>query len=312
MKSFLYKIIKFTVLVLIILWLGILFIPDKSVQSSILAAYPTKHQLLKKTTQKKIILLGGSNLSFGIDSKQIEKVLKKPVINMGIHAGVGLKFMINDIKPYISEGDTVILVPEYEHFYTDNFYGEMELISVLFDIEPQSKKTIDKDQWIHLLKYLPTYSAKKIKNFLPYILKNKEEPVSIYHKNSFNENGDAYLHWSLPNQTYLPAIKNKGDENVNREVINQIVELKKYIQRKQATLFIFPPVIDETSYNNQEYIINKINTELTDNQLSFVSNPINYKYTNQLFFNSYYHLNKTGVDKRTQQLINDLLNLKVE
>jgi hypothetical protein len=312
MKSFLSKIIKFTFLVFIILCLGILFIPDKSVQSSILGAYPTKHELLKQTTRKKIILLGGSNLSFGIDSKQIETALKKPVINMGIHAGVGLEFMINDIKPYISAGDTVIVVPEYEHFYTDNFYGEMELISVLFDIEPQSKKTINKEQWIPLLKYLPTYSAKKIKNFLPSVLKNKEEPVSIYHKNSFNENGDAYLHWSLPNQTYLPAVKNKGNETVNKEVITQLLDLKKYIRSKQATLLIFPPVIDETSYNNQEYIINKINTELADNQLIFVSNPINYKYKNQLFFNSYYHLNKTGVDKRTQQLINDLLNLKVE
>jgi hypothetical protein len=312
MKSFLSKIIKFTFLVVIILWIGILYIPDKSVQSSILGAYPTKHELLKQTASKKIILLGGSNLSFGIDSKQIETALKKPVINMGIHAGVGLEFMINDIKPYISEGDTVILVPEYEHFYTDNFHGEMELISVLFDIEPQSKKIINKDQWLHLLKYLPTYSAKKIKNLIPSILKNKEEPISIYHKNSFNKNGDAYLHWLLPNQNYLSAIKNKGNESVNKEVITQLLDLKKYIQSKQATLLIFPPVIDETSYNNQEYIINKINTELADNQLIFVSNPINYKYKNQLFFNSYYHLNKTGVDKRTQQLINDLLNLKGE
>lgn len=312
MKSFLLKILKFTFLLLIVLWLGILFIPDKNVQSSILGAYPTKHQLLKQTPEKKIILLGGSNLSFGIDSKQIEKVFNKPVINMGIHAGVGLEFMINDIKPYISEGDTIILIPEYEHFYTDNFYGEMELISVLFDIEPQSKKIINKNQWTHLFKYLPTYSAKKIKNFIPSVLKNKEEPISIYHKESFNENGDAYLHWTLPNQAYLPAVKNKGNETVNKVVINQLLDLKKHVKSRKANLLIFPPVIDETSYKNMEYIITKIDSELADNQLKLVSHPVNYKYNNQFFFNSYYHLNKTGVDKRTLQLINDLLTLKSE
>lgn len=312
MKSFLSKIIKFTVLVFIILLLGILFIPDKSVQSSILGAYPTKHELLKRTNLKKIILLGGSNLSFGIDSKQIEKAFEKPVINMGIHAGVGLEFMMNDIKPYISEGDTAILVPEYEHFYTDNFHGEMELISVLFDIEPQSKKIINKEQWLHLLKYLPTYSAKKIKNIIPSILKNQQEPISIYHKKSFNKNGDAYLHWSLPNQNYLAATKNTGDEMINKDVINQILEFKNYIKNQKATLLIFPPVIDETSYNNQESVINKINAELIENQIKFASPPLSYRYNNQLFFNSYYHLNKKGVDKRTQQLINELLNLKSE
>lgn len=312
MKSFLSKIIKFSFLVVIILWIGIVFIPDKTVQSSILGAYPTKHELLKQTKTKKIILLGGSNLSFGINSKQIEKVLKKPVINMGIHAGVGLEFMINDIKSYISEGDTVILVPEYEHFYTNNFYGEMELISVLFDIEPQSKKLINREQWYHLIQYLPTYSAKKIKNYIPSILNNKEESLSIYHKNSFNENGDAYFHWSLPNQNYLPAIKNTGNEKINKDVIYQILNFKHYLKNQNATLLIFPPVIDETSYNNQEIIINKINDELTKNHINFVSEPIKYRYSDTLFFNSYYHLTKMGVDKRTQQLINDLLILKSE
>jgi hypothetical protein len=312
MKSFLSKIIKFSFLVVIILWIGIVFIPDKSVQSSILGAYPTKHEFLKQTKTKKIILLGGSNLSFGINSKQIEKVLKKPVINMGIHAGVGLEFMINDIKSYISEGDTVILVPEYEHFYTNNFYGEMELISVLFDIEPQSKKLINREQWYHLIQYLPTYSAKKIKSYIPSILNNKEESLSIYHKNSFNENGDAYFHWSLRNQNYLPAIKNTGNEKINKDVIYLILNFKHYLKNQNATLLIFPPVIDKTSYNNQEIIINKINDELTKNHINFVSEPIKYRYSDTLFFNSYYHLNKMGVDKRTQQLINDLLNLKSE
>lgn len=312
MTSFLYKIVKFTLLLVTILWLSILFIPDKNVQSSVLGAYPAKHKLLKETTQKKIILLGGSNLSFGIDSKQIEKVFKKPVINMGIHAGVGLEFMINDIKPYISKGDTVILVPEYEHFYTDNFYGEMELISVLFEIEPQSKNIINKEQWLHLIKYLPTYSAKKIKNSLLSVFKQKEEPLTIYHKDSFNENGDACLHWTLPNQNYLPAAKNTGDEKVNKDAINLILEFKHYVENRKAKLLIFPPVIDETSYGNQEAIINKINADLTQHQIKFMSEPVSYKYNDTLFFNSYYHLNKMGVDKRTQQLINDLLNLKSE
>lgn len=311
MKPFLSKIVKFTFLVLIILGLSILFIPDKNVQSSILGAYPDKHELLKQTKNNKIILLGGSNVSFGIDSRQIEIVLKKPVVNMGIHAGVGLQFMINDIKSYIQKGDTVILIPEYEHFYTDNFYGEMELISVVFDIEPQLKKQIHTNQWLHLLKYLPTYSAKKIKN-VPSLLQNKEQPLSIYHKNSFNAYGDAYLHWNMPKQSYLPALKNKGTEEINPEVILLLKDFKNYVSQKKATLLIFPPVIDKTSFNNQKIIITKIAKDLKNNDIAFVCEPQNYQYNTELFFNSYYHLNKTGVDKRTQQLIHDLSILKGE
>ena len=61
---------------------------------------------------------------------------------------------------------------------------------------------------------------------------------------------------------------------------SELPELKKFIQSKQATLLIFPPVIDETSYHNQASVILKISTELADNQLTFVSNHINYKYNN--------------------------------
>jgi hypothetical protein len=287
-------------------------IPDITSQSSILAAVPDKHTKLKKIVTDKIIVLGGSNVSFGMDSKKLEEKFHKPIVNMGIHAGVGLEYIINDIKPYVKKGDILILMPEYEHFYTDNFYGEIELVSVIFDIEPSSKKLVNAKQWLHLLKYLPTYSAKKIKNYLPTLLHKKNQAVDIYHRNSFNEYGDAYLHWSLPNQNYLPAPKNNGKEKVNPEVIHFLRDFNLYVKQQGAQLYFFPPVIDQTSFEHQKIIITKIAEDLKNNDIAFISEPKKYCYDNKLFFNSYYHLNKTGVDKRTQQLITDLDSLKSE
>lgn len=312
MKAFLLNILKLTLIITIILIVSLLYIPDKSVKYSILGAYPDKHAILKQIKSKKIILLGGSNLSFGINSKQIEIALKKPVRNMGIHAGVGLEFMINDIKPYLKKGDTLILVPEYEHFYTDNFYGEIELVSLIFDIEPKSKQLINTNQWLHLLKYLPTYSAKKIKNYLPSLIQKRKQEINIYHRNSFNKYGDAYLHWKMENQNYQHASKETGNEVVNNQAISFLKNFNLYTKQNGITLLIFPPVIDKTSFENTKMIISKISKELNGNHIGFVSEPKNYAYDNNLFFNSYYHLNRKGVDKRTQQFINDLLILKSE
>lgn len=312
MRKFLLNILKLAILTFIVLVLSMFFIPDKISQSNILAALIDKHTILKTIHKNKIMLLGGSNVSFGMDSKKLEEKFNKPVVNMGVHAGMGLKYIINDIKPYIHKGDTIILMPEYEHFYTDNFYGEMELVSVVFDLEPDSKQLLDLKQWSYLLKYLPTYSAKKIKNYIPSLFSKKNAAVDIYHRNSFNTYGDAYIHWDLPSQHYLPAGKNKGDEKVNSEVVLFLKDFNSYVKQQGAQLFIFPPVIDQTSFNHQKLIITKIAEELKNNDIAFVSEPENYMYNDTLFFNSYYHLNKNGVDKRTQQLINDLDRLKSE
>lgn len=302
------NILKLTALTCAILLLSLFFVPDKVSETSILAALKDKHALLLKAAHGKVILAGGSNVSFGIDSKTLEENLGRPVVNTGLHGGLGLEFMLNDLRPYIKQGDLVVLMPEYEYFYTDNFYGEMELVSVLFDIEPESKKIISRDQWMHLLKYLPTYSAKKIKNYASSLLHKNPLTVDIYNRNSFNAYGDGYLHWDLPNQNYLPAPALRGDEKVNPKFIQFVREFKLYVQTKGAALIILPPVMDKTSFNNQKIIIKKIDEELRKNELTFVRNPADYMYPDSLFFNSYYHLNKRGVDLRTQQLLKDIGN----
>ena len=312
MKSFLLHILKLTFLTIAVLMFSLFFIKDKVAQVSILAALPDKHQLLNSINDTKIIVLGGSNVSFGLDSKVIENQLSMPIVNMGIHAGIGLEYMVNDIKPYVKKGDIIVLIPEYEHFYKDDFYGEMELVQMVFEIEPQSKKLLNSKQWMHLLKYLPTYSAKKIKNFIPTLFNKKVEQIDIYHRKSFNAYGDAYLHWTLPDQNYLHAPKSNNIENVNNEVIVFLKEFKLYTEKNGARLLIFPPVIDKTSFNNKINIITKIAKELKNNDIAFECEPISFCYNDSLFFNSYYHLNKNGVDKRTLQLLKDLDRLKSE
>ena len=49
------------------------------------AATQDKVRLLKQTKGPKIVLIGNSNLAFGIDSAQIEQAFGMPVVNMGVN-----------------------------------------------------------------------------------------------------------------------------------------------------------------------------------------------------------------------------------
>jgi len=307
-KNFLIKILGFFLVVVLILALSLFFVPDVVSKSSLLAALVDKHEMLRKIQTEKIIFIGGSNISFGLDSKTISEKYKKPVINMGIHAGMGLEYIINDVKSYVNKGDIVVVIPEYENFYTDNFYGEMELVSVIFDIDPSGKKLVDAEQWRHLFKYMPTYSAKKIRNYISsFFHKNSiSTEIDIYDKRSFNEFGDAYIHWSLPDQNYLKGKPNSGKEELNPEVISFVVNFKEYVKSKGATFVLLPPVIESQSYSNQIKMIKLIEQGLKQNAIGFSAKPDKYKLPADYFFNSYYHPNKKGVDLRTKLVIEDL------
>jgi hypothetical protein len=146
MKKFIVKILFFLSLVFISIALSSVYVPNLSISNSLYYSILDKHNLLKNSKSPKMIFIGGSNLSFGLDSKRIVDTYDMNVINMGIHAGFGLKYIANDIKPFISNGDIVIIVPEYDHFYKGwgSFAnGRTELLHIIMDIYPEGTHNMD-------------------------------------------------------------------------------------------------------------------------------------------------------------------------
>ena len=64
--------------------------------------------------QPKLVLLGGSSTLFGIKASVVESELGVPVINGGLHAGIGMACILREGKKMLRPGDTVMLIPEYE------------------------------------------------------------------------------------------------------------------------------------------------------------------------------------------------------
>jgi hypothetical protein len=94
MKNFLIKISLFSLLLLSVVIIGFVLPVTPRASKSLLYAKVKKDNLLKKTNNPRIIFVGGSNLSFGINSKVIKDSLKLNPINTAIHASIGLEKMI--------------------------------------------------------------------------------------------------------------------------------------------------------------------------------------------------------------------------
>lgn len=289
--------------------MSLFWIKNQSINESTLGSLPDKHMLLENAKSPKIIFVGGSNLPYSLDSSRISEEFQMPVVNMGINAGIGLRYMMYDTLPFVKKNDVVVLIPEYEHFYSSVYYGNMDLVPILFDIFPQGKQFISIQQWQKLAPYVFKYAAKKIVN-IPRNLINKYEPKSTIigddERRSFNNFGDVNTHWGKESKIVGCSKKSAGQEKVNEFVLSDIKKLKNNLQKRGAYLVLLPPAYQECSFNNQQYIINKIETKLKETELAYLTAPLLSRFSDNLFYDSTYHLTKQGVDLRTTRVIEDL------
>src|SRR4026209_2444686 len=93
-----------------------------------------KHNLLDKQLSPRIIFVGGSNVAQGIDSNAVQQSLGLNPVNMGLDAGLGLDFMLNEVKDSVRTGDVIVIAPEYEHFEWSHHGGSyVDLFKILFE-----------------------------------------------------------------------------------------------------------------------------------------------------------------------------------
>ena len=112
MKKFIVNILIF-ILLFIVTLMGFTFINIVFVKNQYLLNYQAsildKIERLKSINEPKIILVGNSNLAFGIDSEKIEQEIGMPVVNLGFHGALGNAFHEDMAKFNIEKGDIVII-----------------------------------------------------------------------------------------------------------------------------------------------------------------------------------------------------------
>ena len=293
------KIIIFNILILISCTL-ILFQP-KLDENNYLAAIIDKHKLIETVESPRLIFLGGSNLAFGLKSEELVKEFNYQVVNMGLHAGVGTNYMLNEAKPYIRSGDIVILVFEYDKIIgaeADNTILELLLFY------PKGLRFIKKKQFAIFIKNLP----KSLQRRFIGIFNSNINP--IYNRDGFNRYGDLISH-----EKYIkPFQKLSGGfiipdyfYNGTDKFISIMNDFNDYVIRKGAKIYFLYPCIPNDVYDENIKNLSKLNKYLRRIQkIKILCSPSDYAFPYDYFFDTIYHLNGKGRDMRVKKIINDL------
>lgn len=288
----------------LILFLGLsLFLPvTPKASSSLLMAIREKEASLKRVASPRIILVGGSNLSFGICGQIIQDSLHLHPINMGVHASIGLIHMMNQVFPNIKKGDLVVLVPEYQQYFGSYAYGAdgEELIRSVFDAQPSDYKLLGYQQWLFVLRSLPKYSLSKY-NYKEYF--NVEKSV-IYGDQSFNSFGEVDKHWKMSREHFSPFLS--IEDHPNASVFGAIRRFKDQIEAKGGRLVLSFPCYQDSSYENAKKQIEIIAQRIQQDHFDVIGYPARYAMPDSLMFNTPYHLTKAGMEYRTKLLVQDI------
>lgn len=302
MKLFLKKILLFLFIPSAFLLIGIMLPPTPRAKMSLLRSATQKDSLLANVKGPRIIFVSGSSMGFGLNSQTIKDSLHRNPINTGIHGGIGLYYMLDNTAKYIQKGDVVVLAPEYHQFYGNFCQGSVELLRVIMD----NSKHMDylklrRNQIMQTSSFIPRYALSK---FVPsqYYDMNAEE---FYTKDAFNQYGDVDQHWGKTWKDAFVFYEIDGKE-FNYDVLQAMVDFSKIVKEKGATLYVSFPGFQTTSYGYCKKRVDFYEKELRKQPFTILGSPAAYVMPTDCIFDTPYHLNKKGADRRTQLLIGEL------
>lgn len=151
------------------------------------AALLDKVQRLESIDEPKIILVGNSNLAFGMDSQKLEAAFNMPVVNLGLHGGLGNAFHEEIAKFNINQGDIIVVV--HTSFSDRNMISDPDLGWITIDHNPKLLQILKPEDYWTMLKRYPRSAA--FSAFLWLTGTGNVDEGGCYSRNAFNEYGDV-------------------------------------------------------------------------------------------------------------------------
>ena len=266
------------------------------------ASLVDKVNRLESIRTPKIVLIGNSNLAFGIDSKFLEDEMGMPVVNMGLHGGLGNTFHEEMARLNVTPGDIYVIC---HSSYNDNDkIGNAELAWITIENHFHLWNLLRFSDIQDMVQSFPVY-LKKSFTLVSAGTGNKKTD-SVYARQAFNEYGDIEVerrkNFYNGYGDWMKAIPGVGDVAANR-----LNALNKYLTEKGATLLIagYPIRNGSVTANSSQYTLfqEKLSKKL---DCPVISNYIDYMFDYRYFYNAHLHLNSEGAKLRTIQLVSDL------
>lgn len=265
------------------------------------ASFIDKMARLESIKQPKIVLASNSNLAFGIQSDLIEDALGMPVVNLGLHGGLGNAFHERMPLFNLTAGDIIVIA--HLDYHDDDIIADPELALLTVENYFHYWKIFRPKDYPRIICAFPKYAYKCLFRFL---LKSDQEPTTptCYTRSAFNEYGDNIFPRNIEAGESEPSLRHPS---VNDTCMNRINALYRNCKMKGATVVIAgtPIVSGLAGFNLDEY--KRFQSEVERRtECPVISDFTDYVFDKRYFYASSLHMTNDGAKLRSEQLIKDL------
>jgi hypothetical protein len=266
------------------------------------AATVLKHDRLRALASPKVVLVGGSNLAYGVDSERLGRALCRPVANMGLTVALGFSAMVNEVAGELGPGDIVIVAPECSLLREPDRVDEA--MAAVFDYRPEVLWTIP---WYERPRVLGAVAGMHLQRFVEELPEGLRDGRWPHGKDRlFIPNGDLVEHLALPPLAVKagPAQSEFDSLHVSSAFHPIARRLMDAAGRAGAQVVFSWASIADTVYRAEEH--EAVRRALVQEGYPVVGVPGDYAFADSLFYDTWYHLTGTGRSLRTDRLIRDL------
>lgn len=307
MKRFLRELSLFLLLQAVIA--GFLFMHASNNPQTYIAVTQDKHERLAQISGPRMILVGGSNVAFGMDSAELARRFPdyQPV-NMGLHFGIGLEAMLAEIQPVVRAGDLLILSPEYHAFGNG---ADAAILTEKACYRGQGYEQLAPANWSETKALLDTNALtimRTVSHLGVHGIKERFRPAKrngIYTRGSFNEYGDmvAHVNQSSTGKHRDPLFAPNYTNNRLAASVACLNAFADHCRERGATVYYaFPPVPETELTAGQRHIHEIAQTLQRDLRIPILNRPDESCAPLDQFFDSPYHLAGTGRQRHTSHL----------
>lgn len=315
--------LKNSIVSIVTFFLGILLIPcfimisDMAIGDRFIHSFygelQAMYQKLEKAEGKKIVIIGNSNIAFGVDSALIQEELKADfceytVCNFGLYGAIGTKVMLELALSEIEKDDIVIFAPELSRQALSMYFSAAEAWRAI-ESNREMALCLSEEEITSLVANYASFVAEKY---------SYEEVIvmdGIYAASSFDDNCD------LKNYSREENIMFDGYDSNNlisldfaqfdTDFIEYLNAYNEEITARGATMYYsFCPMNKKALAEDYEIQLEELYEQI-DKAINFeiIGNPYDYVMDCEWFYDSNVHLNSAGMTLRSIILTEEIKNV---
>ncbi len=264
-----------------------------------------KVQRLAEAPGRRIVLVGGSSLAFGVDTGLMERELPGfSVVNFGMYAALGTTVMLDLSEPELREGDIVLLIPEQQAQTLSDFFDPgvaWQGLDGAFDLLLR----LPKEKLGRLTGAFPAFAGEKLR----YFLTGSPQPQGVYARASFDGAGDVVS--PLCAQNEMPGgfdgnVPVRFDPSLlTEEFVQRVGEYRRAAEGRGAEVWygFCPMNALATDTSGIDDFCGALSEALS---LPLVGDPMDSVLPAGWFFDTNFHLNSSGRTVYTRLLIRNI------